>query len=139
MCYALLKPDSNTLRLANPGYNYPLLLNETIREIGLPGLPLGIDESIEYDEVVIKIVHGASVIFYTDGVPEAMDREGKLYTFERFKAAVHTNRRLNPVGMVAKLLAEIAQYTRDAPQSDDITILVLQYLLQTGKIDIVIY
>ena len=116
MCYALLEPDSNTLRMANAGYNYPLLLNETIQEISLPGLPLGIDDSIEFDEVAIKIEPGTSVKFYTDGVPETRDREGNLYTFERFKAAVQTKRWLNPVDMVAKLLAEITQYTQEAPE-----------------------
>jgi serine phosphatase RsbU (regulator of sigma subunit) len=134
MCYAHLDLNTNTLRLANAGHNYPLLLNETLEEIGLPGLPLGIDDSIEYDEVIVKIEPGTSVIFYTDGVPEAMDREGNLYTFERFKAAIQANRQLNPVEMVAKILAEIDQFTLGAPQSDDITILVLQYHPQPGKI-----
>jgi serine phosphatase RsbU (regulator of sigma subunit) len=134
MCYAFLDVDSNTMHLANAGHNYPLLLNETLQEIGLPGLPLGIDDSIEYEEVEVKIEPGSSVIFYTDGVPEAMDREGNLYTFERFRAAVQANRQLDPVEMVAKMLAEIDQFTQGAPQSDDITILVLQYHPQPGKI-----
>ena len=135
MCYAMLEPGSNLLRLANAGHNYPLLVNEkAMEEIGLPGLPLGIDDSIEYDEEIVKLERGDSVIFYTDGVPEAMDREGNLYTFERFKEAVQANRQLNPQEMIEKFVAEIARFTEGAPQSDDITILVLQYYPQTGKI-----
>lgn len=137
MCYAMLEPGHNLLRLANAGHNYPLLVNDkknTLEEIGLPGLPLGIDDSIEYDEIVVHLEPGDSFIFYTDGVPEAMDREGNLYTFERFKDAVQANRQLNPQEMVDKVLAEISRFTQGAPQSDDITILVLQYYPQTGKI-----
>jgi serine phosphatase RsbU (regulator of sigma subunit) len=136
MCYAMLDLNSNMLHLANAGHNYPLLLTEnTLEEIGLPGLPLGIDDSIEYEEDKVKIEPGSSVIFYTDGVPEAMDRDGNLFTFERFKEAVQLHRELDAGDMVAALLGEIASFTQGAAQSDDITILVLQYHPQTGKIN----
>lgn len=136
MCYAMLDLDSNTLHLANAGHNYPLLLTEgTLEEIGLPGLPLGIDDSIEYDEDRVKIEPGSSVIFYTDGVPEALDRDGNLFTFERFKEGIERHRQLDAEEMVAALLAEIAVFTQGAVQSDDITIMVLQYHPQAGKIN----
>lgn len=135
MCYALLDLDSNMLHLANAGHNYPLLLTEdSLEEIGLPGLPLGIDDSIEYDETKVKIEPGTSVVFYTDGVPEAMDRDGNLFTFERFKELIQKHRHLEAGDLVATLMAEIAAFTVGAPQSDDITVLVLQYHPQNATI-----
>jgi sigma-B regulation protein RsbU (phosphoserine phosphatase) len=127
MCYAFLDVNSNTLHLANAGHNYPLLLNGSLEEIKLPGLPLGIDDEIEYDEKIIQITPGTSVIFYTDGVVEAMDTEDNLFTFERLKEAVQANQKLGAEEMVEKILEEISIFTQGAPQSDDITVLVLQY------------
>lgn len=134
MLYAFLDTTTNTLHISNAGHNYPLFLNGTLEEIKMPGLPLGIDDGIEYEEKVIKITPGTSVIFYTDGVPEAMNMEGELYTFERFKAAIQVNKTLEPVAMVDKILAEIAEFTKGAPQSDDITVVVLQYHPQESDV-----
>ncbi len=136
MLYAFIDINSNTLHLANAGHNYPLLLNGTLlEEVKMPGLPLGIDDGIDYEEKVIKITPGTSVIFYTDGVVEAMDNEDNLFSFERLKEAVQANQNLGPVDMVDKILAEIANFTKSAPQSDDITVLVLQYHPQPAEAD----
>jgi serine phosphatase RsbU (regulator of sigma subunit) len=135
MLYAFLDSNTNTLHVSNAGHNYPLLLNGTLDEIKLPGLPLGIDDGIEYEEKVIKITPGTSVILYTDGVPEAMNAEGDLYTFERFKDAIQANRHLGPVEMVDKILDEISVFTKGAPQSDDITVVVLQYHPHADALD----
>ena len=134
MLYAFIDIASNTLHVANAGHNYPLVLNETLTEIRLPGLPLGIDDSIEYEEKTIKITPGTSIIFYTDGVPEAMNVDGELFTFERFKEAVQANKDLDPDAMVEKMLQEIAIFTEGAAQSDDITIVVLQYHPQEAEL-----
>lgn len=135
MCYAMIDLTNNTLHLANAGHNYPLLLTQDgLKEIGLPGLPLGIDDSIEYEEEKIKIEPGNSVIFYTDGVPEAMDQEGNLFTFERFRTAIENHQELNADDMVGALLEDIAAFTQGAAQSDDITVLVLQFQPQAGEI-----
>ncbi len=133
MLYAFIDIQNDNLHLANAGHNYPILLNGTLDEIKLPGLPLGIDDEIEYEEKVIKILPGTSVIFYTDGVVEAMNPAGELFTFERLKESIAANHDLEPSDMVEKILAEIAIFTESAAQSDDITVLVLQYHPQPGE------
>ena len=132
MLYAFIDVNSNMLHLANAGHNYPLLLNGSLEEIKLPGLPLGIDDGIEYEEKVIEITPGTSVIFYTDGVVEAMDSKGDLYTFERLKEFVADKHDLDAMEMVDKILEEVAIFTTGAAQSDDITVVVLQYHPQTS-------
>ncbi|HEX2916804.1 MAG TPA: PP2C family protein-serine/threonine phosphatase [Chloroflexia bacterium] len=127
MLYAFIDLNTNKLYVANAGHNYPLVINGDLEEIKIPGLPLGIDDGIEYEEKVYQIMPGTSVIFYTDGLVEAMNNAGELFTFERLKEVVQANRKLNPAEMVSKILDEIASFTLDAPQSDDMTLLVLQY------------
>ncbi len=137
MLYAFIDIKSNSLHLANAGHNYPLLVNgnHELEEIVMPGLPLGIDDEIEYEEKIIKIMPGTSIIFYTDGVVEAMDSQDNLFTFERLREAVENNRKLDAVEMVDKILEEISLFTQEAPQSDDITVLVLQYAPKPDEIE----
>ncbi len=129
MLYAFVDPANSTLHLSNAGHNYPVVLNGngTFEEMKLPGLPLGIDDDIEYEEKVIKIKPGTSVVFYTDGVVEAMSSDNEMYGFERMRRAMLMHQKLEPRLMVDQLMADVATFTGGAPQSDDITIVVLQH------------
>jgi serine phosphatase RsbU (regulator of sigma subunit) len=127
MLYAFVDPVSSILHVANAGHNFPIILNGTIEEIPLPGLPLGIDDAVEYDEARKKIKPGSSVILYTDGVIEAMNADGEMYGYETFTDAIMRYKDCEPREMVDNLLREIAEFTQGAPQSDDITVLVLQH------------
>ncbi len=127
LLYAFVDPSTATLHLANAGHNYPVILNGTFQEMKLPGLPLGIDDSIEYQEKVMKIKPGTSIVFYTDGVVEAMNSEGEMYGFERMKDALIANQHLEPRLMVDNMMSEVANFTEGAPQSDDITVVVLHH------------
>ncbi|NWJ94650.1 MAG: PP2C family protein-serine/threonine phosphatase [Chloroflexi bacterium] len=129
MLYAFVDPVNSNLHVANAGHNYPVILNGSFEEVKLPGLPLGIDDATEYEEKVIKIKPGTSIVFYTDGVVEAMSSEGEMYGFERMRVAVLEHQHLEPRLMVDKLMADVADFTGGAAQSDDITIVVLQHHL----------
>jgi len=136
LCYAFVDPTTSTLHVANAGHNYPIILNgtPTLEEVKLPGLPLGIDEDAEYEEKVIKIKAGLSIVFYTDGVVEAMNSDGEIYGFERMKASLLLNQKLEPRLLVDKMMSEVAHFTEGAPQSDDITVVVLQHHLSPASI-----
>jgi hypothetical protein len=127
MLYAFVDPVNSTLHLANAGHNYPVILNGTFEEMKLPGLPLGIDDSIEYEEKVMKIKPGTSIVFYTDGVVEAMSSDGEMYGFERMKKAMLKHQGLEPRLMVEKLMEDVSAFTGGAPQSDDITVVALHH------------
>jgi serine phosphatase RsbU (regulator of sigma subunit) len=127
MLYAFVDPATSILHVANAGHNFPIILDGDLEEIVLPGLPLGIDDAVEYDEVRRKIKPGSSVILYTDGVVEAMNADGEMYGYDNFADAILRYKDYEPREMVDALLKEIADFTQAAPQSDDITVLVLQH------------
>lgn len=126
LLYGFIDPKTSNLHVSNAGHNYPIILNDTMEEVRLPGLPLGIDDAIEYEEAEVYISPGTSIIFYTDGVIEAMDAAGEMYGFSRFKEAVERFRDSEPQDMVNHLLNDVATFTEGAPQSDDITVVVIQ-------------
>jgi hypothetical protein len=127
MLYAFVDPSTNTLHVANAGHNFPIILNGKMEEVRLPGLPLGIDDSIEYENLEIKIAPGTNIIFYTDGVVEAMNTTGEMWGFDNFRETICRYQQLKPQEMIDNIFHEISIFTQGAAQSDDITILILQH------------
>jgi sigma-B regulation protein RsbU (phosphoserine phosphatase) len=69
---------------------------------------------------------GETVVLYTDGVTEALDPDGTLYGERRlFDALAQCDPQ--PAGAIAALVADVAKFTRDAGQADDLTLLVLRW------------
>lgn len=126
MLYAQLNTAHGELRIANAGHTFPLLVNGTVHEIELSGLPLGVDGDSDYEEAVTRLDYGDSVLLYTDGVLEAEDTSGAIFTYERLEALVQANRTLKPRAMVALLLHELRAWSGGRTQSDDITVVVLR-------------
>src|SRR5262249_54293243 len=63
--------------LANAGHPYPLLLeNGAVREIALPGLPLGQGPKREYTDLAITLPPGSVLVLCSDGLFEAADWTG---------------------------------------------------------------
>lgn len=66
------------------------------------------------------------VVFYTDGVVEAMNTKGELYGFERLMVSIEQGRELDADALLEKLQEDVSQYVGEAEQHDDLTIVVMQ-------------
>ena len=74
-------------------------------------------------EVVKRIIEpGDTVVFFTDGVDEAMNPEGTLYTLERMREFI-TNSSSKSDELGRALLADVRAHANGRPQNDDITIM----------------
>jgi sigma-B regulation protein RsbU (phosphoserine phosphatase) len=125
MLYARLDMAQGLLRLANAGHTFPLIVNGEVGELELSGLPLGVDGDSDYDEATATLGYGDTVLLYTDGVLEAENAAGQIYSFERLQALVQANAVLKPRAMVALLLRELRAWS-GGTQTDDVTIVVLR-------------
>lgn len=126
MLFALLDPTEGLLRIANAGHTFPLLVNGKVQELEVPGLPLGIDLDIEYDEIMTRIEPGNTVVFYTDGVTEAFNADYEMFGLERLQELLSANERLKPRALMTRLLQELRAWGISNAQSDDVTIVVLR-------------
>jgi hypothetical protein len=110
-CLALRLDENGVLTLANAGHIPPYL--DGI-EIATPGsLPLGLDESVSYEQSSITMEIGQIVVLLTDGIAEAQDDRHVLFGFARIESMLRS-------GATAKGIAEMAQ---QYGQDDDITVL----------------
>jgi sigma-B regulation protein RsbU (phosphoserine phosphatase) len=62
---------------------------------------------------------------YTDGVTEAMNIQGELFGTERLEAVIKQNSNASSEELVEHIIREVQEFTSGAPQSDDITLLIL--------------
>jgi sigma-B regulation protein RsbU (phosphoserine phosphatase) len=127
--YATLDTHSGRLTYANAGHNRPLWLQSgsgEIQELTAQGIVLGILEDIELEEREIDVAPGDVLVFHTDGVTEAMDIVGQQFGKERLWAAVAATPKASAQEIVAAVVDAVKAFTGDAPQSDDLTLLVVK-------------
>lgn len=127
MFYAELDLAAGLLRYVNAGHNYPLLrrADGTIEHLTAGGLMLGFLEDTSYEEGQTPMAAGDVLLLYSDGYSEAMDLRKEEFGEERLGALWGRLGTLPPEECIAKLMAEIEAYRGVAPQSDDITLVVL--------------
>jgi phosphoserine phosphatase RsbU/P len=127
MLAAVLDPETGALHFANAGHPVPLMRapNGDVSELGEPGaLPLGAMADTTFREFGATLTPGSCVLFYTDGLDEAHNAAQELFGKERIVKAM-TDGGGGAQGMLDALLADIARFTLDEPQSDDLTLLTL--------------
>ncbi|RRR65541.1 MAG: serine/threonine-protein phosphatase [Candidatus Viridilinea halotolerans] len=125
MLYLLLDTAHGVLRMANAGHIFPLFINGSVSEVELSGLPLGVDGDVDYEEASAILNPGDTVLLYTDGVLEAENSVGEIYTYERLAALIEANTQLKPRAIVSLLLRELRAWSGGI-QGDDITMVVLR-------------
>jgi len=84
MVYAVLDPASQTVTFANAGHLHPLLIDENgPRFLDVErGVPLGL-ASGDYSETQVSLAEGSRLVFYSDGITEAVDGNEEEYGLSR--------------------------------------------------------
>ena len=127
--YATLVPETGVLVYSNGGHNRPLWKRsgeQEVDELAGKGTVLGILEEIQLEEQQITLSPGDTVLFYTDGVTEAMDNQGEMFGGDRLKAVVEAESECSAQAVVDAIVSAVAAFTDSAAPSDDVTILAVQ-------------
>jgi PAS domain S-box-containing protein len=126
--YAILDTDSGRLVFSNAGHDLPYLRHNggDVEELRARGVPLGLMPGMEYEEKVITLKRGESVLFYSDGLVEAHDPHRDMFGFPRLQRLVGTHRS-DESSLIDFLLSELTHFTgEDWEQEDDITLVNLE-------------
>jgi serine phosphatase RsbU (regulator of sigma subunit) len=95
------------------------------KELRARGMPLGLMPASTYEEKEIVLDAGESVLFYSDGLVEAHDPEGQMFSFPRLRALVAQHGEERTLGNF--LLEELYTFVGEGwEQEDDITLLTLR-------------
>ena len=126
--YLLIVLDfrNHKMQMVNAGHMSPIIRKPdgSIEEFDddLTGLPVGVMEGFPYDVIERDVNPGEMFVLFTDGVDEAMNPDGELYTLERMREFVK-NGSDNAEEMGKHLLSDVRRHANGRPQNDDITIM----------------
>lgn len=131
MLMAVLDVTSREMQFVNAGQVRPMLLREnrvTVLTTTGPRFPLGVKESPIYEAGDIQLKAGDNLLFYTDGVTEAMNADEEMFGEDRLKTLFLEQARKDSraSGMVNAVKHEVMTFTGAARQHDDITIVVIR-------------
>ncbi len=125
--YAILDPDSASLRYANAGHDLPYLRRRSgeAEELRARGMPLGLMPGMSYEEKEIILEADEGVLFYSDGLVEAHNPKGEMFGFPRLRTLVADHGEERTLGEF--LMGELYSFVgKGWEQEDDITLLTLR-------------
>ena len=126
----ILDITTGKMQYANAGHNPPLLKKangefEYLRTRA--GFVLAGMEGVRYRVGEMTLSPGDRLFLYTDGVPEATNIENKLYGEDRLLDFMNKNASAKATDILPMLKANIDEFVGEAPQFDDITMLMFDY------------
>jgi sigma-B regulation protein RsbU (phosphoserine phosphatase) len=121
--------EDGTLTYCNGGHNPPFVIGAGgARRLEVGGPVIGLLEMAPFDQETVKLEPGDVVISFSDGVSEAMSQSGEEFGDDRLLDVASAGVALPVEEQVERIVAAVRSFTRGAPQSDDITVMVVRYL-----------
>ena len=118
------------LKYSNAGHEPPIIVRRDAQPEFLPlpeGFLLGVVEESSYQTMEIELEPGDKLIVYTDGVTEAVNAAGELYSHANLMATVRSCSSLSAEEIATEILGSVKLFSLGIPQADDITILALSF------------
>src|SRR5262249_15626304 len=103
--------DRGVLQVANSGLPRPFYVHDGKMEIiEATGLPLGLFDHADYDELTFRAKPGDMFVFFSDGILDARNRAGDMFGRERVAKVVASCTEQSPECVVASLFAAVAEH-----------------------------
>jgi len=127
--YGILDPVEGSLTYCNAGHNPPFLLrnasDDAVESLTRTGIAIGIEPNSTWDKETVIIQPGDILILYTDGIPDAQNQVGTFFDYEKIINATRENSGKMAHEIQSAIIEESQRVVGDAPQTDDITLMVL--------------
>jgi len=129
--YAIYEPETRKLFYTNAGQTMPFLLRDG-HVCFLPQantsdrFPLGIINTATYEQLEIQLEKGDKIIFYTDGMVDAMNNNYEAYGFDRLSESIKINSECKPAEMIEVLIHSMQSFSGDSNFQDDVTVVILE-------------
>ena len=102
---------------------------DAFEELAGDGMALGVDKNIEFQEFSREgWTAGSVIVIGTDGIREALNVEGEMFGLERLREAIRTNVAKPALAIQEAIIDELSIFRGDAPQEDDMTLVVVKLL-----------
>ncbi|HEY4743832.1 MAG TPA: GAF domain-containing SpoIIE family protein phosphatase, partial [Desulfuromonadaceae bacterium] len=129
MFYAKYNSATGRLTYANAGHNQPLIKRSGVSsciKLDAEGLIIGVKKSVVFEERGIELLKGDVVLFYTDGLNEAMNPQGEMFGTERICDLLGEVQHLSAVEIISAFYTAITDFMASDTLQDDISLVVFK-------------
>lgn len=127
----MLDLETGILEYSNAGHNPPLILKKDNKNFEYlktkKSFVLGGISGIKYSMESMQLEKGDIIYLYTDGVTEAMDIDDNQYSEKRLQETISNIEKKSVDNIVKTIREDVKKFVKEAPQSDDITMIILKY------------
>jgi sigma-B regulation protein RsbU (phosphoserine phosphatase) len=136
LMFGIIRADG-TLTYCNAGHNPPMIIGKSgVRRLEEGGPVVGLLEFAPYSQESVKLDAGDIIVVFSDGVSEALNGAGEEFGDDRLLEATREAAReamrdcgeVSSPALVESIVTSVRAFTKEAPQSDDITAMVIRYL-----------
>lgn len=132
----ILRFSTGEVIYSNGGHNLPYIIRangdiESVPKIG--GRVVGISENAVFKSGRLDLKNNDMIFLYTDGVTEAMDVKEQIFTDAKLDETLKKYTNNSPQELTLNILSEVEKYAYGAMQSDDITIMTIEYKKPVSK------
>jgi len=136
MLLAVWDDSNQTLQIANAGSVQPLFVAAStdpakppsVRTIKAEGFPLGLFPNAEYEEFTLSTRPGDLIVFFSDGIVDAVNATGEMFGDERLTHLLESQNHPTAKSTVDSILQAVTDFQSGTDHFDDETIVVLRAL-----------
>lgn len=128
--FGIYTVSEKKLRYVNAGHEYPAIYRADSGDYSLieedHDLVLGIMENVEFNERELQLNSGDRLLLYTDGIPEAINKDGSAYGESTMLACLNRSHDLRGRELLNLIRDDIDTFASGVSQFDDMTMLLLE-------------
>ena len=134
----VLDLPTGRLHYCNAGHDAPLLVGAGVGELPCDAnIPVGFMPEWKYSLQEAHIFTGTTILLFTDGLTEAMNANYEQFQMDRVNAVASralSNQQQEPRELIGQMTEAVHQFVGDAEQSDDLTMMAIQYIKQQSDV-----
>lgn len=132
--YAVWDDEHRTLTVSNSGLPRPIYVHGDQNEVvEATGLPLGLFDEAEYDELEFRMKPGDMFVLFSDGILDARNRKGELFGRGRVERIVAECSGKSASCVVDSLFKAVAEHSAGVETFDDQTVVAIKVRGGTGS------
>jgi sigma-B regulation protein RsbU (phosphoserine phosphatase) len=126
--YGIYNRKTGLLEFANAGHDFPVLVRADgeVEVLESTGPALGVLPEYDHETETVGVGPGDCILFYTDGITDATDTNGKHYGEQRLRNLMIRNRHLAPRQIIDLIKDDLAEFCGAGSMQDDRTLMVLK-------------
>jgi serine phosphatase RsbU (regulator of sigma subunit) len=128
--FLVIEVQTGQLTWVRAGHDPAIVYSPASDEFGElkgAGIPLGVEQSWNYEDYAATIKSGQILVLTTDGIMETHNQKGDMFGKDRIKEVIRRNADLDAEGIRRAMFNTVENFRGKAPREDDVTLVVVKF------------